>query len=90
MGIQSPISPIETKFKFKKKSVYNVVQFLFYIQERKGFEPKRPIKSYLREASKFVNKYGIDRTIELIKEANLICEYPFFFTFLEKLAEEER
>ena len=67
---------------------WTIVDFLFLVHKKKGLEPPREFKTYLRQAKQFIKENGGSRTIYLIQKASQVSIHSFGFTFLEKLNEQ--
>lgn len=67
-----------------------LVRMLFYFNERKGFQPNRPRRAYLREAKKLIDKVGPSHAETLMLEAYRYAKHPWGIKFLETLQEEKK
>lgn len=79
-----------SKFTFNVGTVtpYSLVAMLQDFYNKRGFQLRRNIKGYLREAKKFLETYGEDKALALMGKAAELANHPWGFTFLHKLGKQ--
>lgn len=68
----------------------NLVRFMFLLHERRGWQPSRQFKSYLREARKVLDKHEGQIVENALRKAAAVSQHPFSFKFVERIIEGER
>ncbi len=72
--------PIENKF--HPLTAPNLVKFLFFLHQRRGWDPPRDFCSYLREAKLLVKTYPEEVLEKALVRACHCSRHPFGFNFV--------
>ncbi len=75
-SIKNPFSPVNP---------WNLVKFMFLLHTKKGLIPRRPFRSYLRQAQKLIDSVGGEEAGILMIKAAKTSRYPWGFVFIERL-----
>ena len=87
-GNKCELSAHEIDNPYQPVNAPHLVAFLFLANERKGWKPPRPFRSYLRPAKQFIEKVGPEVAEVSVRKAANYAKHPFGMDFVVKVSEE--